>query len=107
MYWETLPNWFWTIYYIFLLATLGTAIFRFFNKHDKILSIVCIIFTLTIPIVSFFYSFGRARGMNEFEHLLNQFFQGAVWSIFTLIGYLFLLIWWSLFLFKKKSYGSD
>ncbi len=30
--------------------------------------------------------------MNEFEHLVSQLQQGAIWSVFTIIGYLFLLL---------------
>lgn len=32
MYWETLPNWVWIIYYTFILATLGTAIVSIVKK---------------------------------------------------------------------------
>ncbi|MDF2680940.1 MAG: rane protein [Brevibacillus sp.] len=41
--------------------------------------------------------------MNEFEHFISQLQQGAIWSLFTIIGYLFLLAWWVLFLFKIKT----
>ena len=29
--------------------------------------------------------------MNEFEHLFSQLRQGAVWTIFTVIGYIFFI----------------
>ncbi|WP_438824948.1 hypothetical protein [Bacillus sp. JJ722] len=103
MYWETLPNWFWAIYYLFLLTTLGTAIFSVVKKKHQRLSILAIVFTISIPIVSLINSIGRAEGMNEFEHLVSQLQQGAIWSIFTIIGYLFLLVCWVLFLFKSKT----
>ncbi|WP_311520271.1 hypothetical protein [Paenibacillus albidus] len=82
--------------------TLGTAIFSVAKKRHKILSILAIIFTVTIPIVSLINSIGRTEGRNEFEHLVSQLQQGAIWSIFATIGYLFLLVWWGLFLFKSK-----
>ncbi|MEC1184429.1 hypothetical protein [Bacillus altitudinis] len=101
--WETLPNWFWALYYLFFLTTLGTAIFSVVkNKHSG-LSILTIVFTVTIPMISLINSIGRVEGMNEFEHLFSQLRQGAVWSIFTVIGYIFLLVWWVLILFKSKS----
>jgi hypothetical protein len=105
MHWETLPNWFWAIYYLFLLTTLGTALFSVIRKKMKSLSIsiLAIIFAVTAPIISLINSIGRAEGMNEFEHLISQLQQGAIWSIFTIIAYLFLLVWWILFLLKSKT----
>ncbi|MFP7237255.1 hypothetical protein [Bacillus altitudinis] len=100
---ETLPDWFWALYYLFFLATLGTAIFSVVKNKHRGLSILTIGFTVTIPIISLINSIGRVEGMNEFEHLFSQLRQGAVWAIFTVIGYIFLLVWWVLILFKSKS----
>ena len=102
MYWETLPNWFWAINYLFLLTTLGTAIFCVIKRKMKGLSVTAIVFTLIVPIVSLINSIGRVEGMNEFEHLVSQFQQGAIWSVFVIIGYLFLLVWWVLFFFRNQ-----
>ncbi|WLR42757.1 hypothetical protein LC087_00465 [Bacillus carboniphilus] len=105
--WETLPKWFWVIYYLFLLTTLGTAFFTLGIRKIKSLSfilsglsVIAILFTLIIPIISLIASIGRKEGMNEFEHLVSQLQQGAAWSIFVTIGYLFLLFWWLIFLFN-------
>lgn len=103
MYWETLPNWFWTIYYLFILTTLGTAIFSVVNKKIKSLSFLAIIFTIAVPVVSLINSIERTQEVNELEHLVNQLQQGAIWSVFCVIGYLFLLIWWVLFFLKNKT----
>ena len=100
---ETLPGWFWAIYYFVLLTTLVTAIYSVVRKRIMSLSIFAIIFTITVPIISLLNSIGRAEEMNEFEHLISQLQQGAFWSIFTTIGYLFLLVWWFLYLFKSKN----
>ncbi|QHA90863.1 hypothetical protein [Bacillus sp. N1-1] len=102
MEWDTLPSWFWVIYYLFLLTTLGTTIYSVVKRKMKGLSIVAILFTVTVPIIVLINSIGRAEGMNEFEHLVSQLQQGAIWSYFTSIGYLFLLLWWVLFLFKSR-----
>ena len=101
--WETLPGWFWALYYLFFLATLGTAIFGVMKKKHGGLSILAIVITITVPSISLLNSIGRIEGMNEFEHLFSQLQQGTVWSIFTVIGYVFLLIWWVLILFRSKS----
>ncbi|WP_349409687.1 hypothetical protein [Pseudalkalibacillus sp. SCS-8] len=108
MHWEPLPNWFWLIYYFLLFATLGTAIVNVAKKKVMFLSVVAILFTVTIPIISLINSIGRAEGINEFEHFVSQLQQGAVWSIFTIIGYLFLLLWWAFLLYKnvkKQPHG--
>ena len=105
--WETLPNWFWIILYLFLLATLGTDIFSLVRRKMKYLPIIIIIFILTVPIVSLINSMERAEGMNEFDYLVYELQQGAIWSLFTITGYLFLLVWWIVFLFKNDSKKND
>jgi hypothetical protein len=99
---ETLPSWFWIIYYLFLFITLGTAIFSLIRKKIISLSIIAIVFTITVPIISLLNSIGRAEGLNEFEHLVNQLQQGSIWSIYAIIAYLYLLVWWVLFFNKSK-----
>lgn len=103
MYLETLPNWFWILYYLVLFITLGTAIACVVKKRMKGLSLTVIVFTFLVPIISLINSIGREEGKNEFEHLVSQFQQGAIWAIFVIIAYLFLFIWWVLFLLKSKA----
>lgn len=102
MYWETLPNWFWALFYLFLLITIGTATYSIVKKLMNGLSIVAIVFTGIVPIIGLINSLGRAEGMNEFEHLVSQLQQGAIWAIIVIIGCLYLLVSWFLFLFKSK-----
>ncbi len=100
---ETLPNWFWTIYYLFLLVTLGTALLSVIKRKMSRLSFIAIVLTLAIPLVSLINSIGRPEEMDEFEYLVSQLQQGAIWSVFVMVGYLFLIVWWGLFLFKSKA----
>ena len=100
---ETLPNWFWTLYYLVLLITVGAAIFYVVHRRLKGLSILAIVFALTIPVISIINSIGRTEGMDEFEYLVSQFQQGAIWTVFVIIGYLYLIVWWVLFLLKSKT----
>ena len=100
---ETLPNWFWTIYYLFLLVTLGTALLSVIKRKMSRLSFIAIVLTLAIPLVSLINSIGRPEEINEFEYLVSQLQQGAIWSVFIMVGYLFLIVWWGLFLFKSKA----
>lgn len=101
MYWETVPNWFLIIYYLFLLVTLGTATFNIIRKQMTSLSILAVSFTLTVPLVFLINSIGREEGLNELEYLVNQLQQGSIWSIYTTMGLLYLLVWWVLF-FRRK-----
>lgn len=102
MYWETLPGSVWVIYYLFLFLTLGTGILNVIRKRMLGLSIIAIFLTITVPIVSMLNSVGRAEGRNEFEHLVAQLQQGAIWSIYSFIGFLYLFVFWTVFFLKNK-----
>ncbi|MGN8842482.1 hypothetical protein ACTNDN_06610 [Niallia sp. HCP3S3_B10] len=102
MYWETLPSWVWLIYYLFLFLTLGSGILNVFQKRMLGLSIIAIVTTITVPIISMLNSIGRAKGINELEHLAAQLQQGSIWSIYAVIGFLYLFVYWVLFFIKYK-----
>jgi hypothetical protein len=102
MFWETLPSWVWVIYYLFLFLTLGTGILNVIRKRMLGLSVIAIILTITVPIISMLNSIGRAEGMNEYGHLVAQLQQGSIWSIYAVIGSLYLFVYWALFLIKNK-----
>ena len=78
MYWETLPSWVWVFYYLFSFLTLGIGIFNVIRKRMLGLSIIAIVLTITVPIISMLNSIERAKGMNEFEHLVAQLQQGSI-----------------------------
>lgn len=101
MYWENKPNWFWIIYYLFLLATLGTALFNVIRMRMISLSVITIVLTVSVPIISFANSIGREKGVNEFEHLVTHLQQGSFWSIYVIIAFLYLLVWWGMFLIRN------
>ncbi|MGE7133336.1 hypothetical protein [Lysinibacillus xylanilyticus] len=106
MYWETLPNWVWIIYYLLIIATLGSAIFSVIRKKMMILSFITIFITKTIPIISIINSIGREKGVDEFEHLVTHLQQGSPWAIYAIISYLYILVWWVMFLIKNKESSS-
>ncbi len=103
MYWESLPKLFWIIYYLFFIISFGTAIFNVIRIKMVSLSVITIVIAVSVPIISFANSIGREKGVNEFEHLVAQLQQGSFWSIFVIIAFLYLLVWWVLFLFKNKK----
>ncbi|MFJ7736454.1 hypothetical protein ACIQ2D_08920 [Lysinibacillus sp. NPDC097287] len=94
MYWETLSDWVWIIYYLFLIATLGTAIFNVIRMKMISLSVITIVLTLSVPIITVANSIGREKGVNEFEHLVTHLQQGSFWSVSVIIAFLYLLVWW-------------
>ncbi|MGM7723689.1 hypothetical protein [Metabacillus sp. Hm71] len=100
---ETLPAWFWLIYYSFLLITFGTVIYSLIRKRNIRMSITGIVFLMTVPVISLLGCIGRGEGQNEFEYIFAQFLQGAVWSIYVVIGYLFLIVWWFVSFFNNKN----
>lgn len=106
MYWETLLNWVWIIYYTFILATLGASILSIIRKKNIILSIISAVLTITIPIISIINSIGREKGVDEFEHLIAHLQQGSPWSIYAVTGFFYLVVWWAIFLIKRKRRKS-
>ncbi|MFB0832662.1 hypothetical protein ACEU2D_24115 [Brevibacillus laterosporus] len=100
---ETLPNWFWIIYYLFLLATLKTALFSLVKKQVlRIVSSFTIIFVCTIPFIGLIHSIERQDGLNEFEYFRGQLQQGEMWTTYSIVGYVYLLVWWGLVIRKEK-----
>ncbi|MGJ7922604.1 hypothetical protein [Neobacillus sp. LXY-4] len=102
MFGETLPSWFWVIYYLFLFVTLGIAIMCVIRKKMKVISIITIVLTITVPINSMLNSIGRAKGDNELEHLVTQLQLGSIWSFYAVVGYLYLIAFWVMLLVKYK-----
>jgi hypothetical protein len=98
---DTLPAWFWAVYYFFFLTTFGTAAWSIGKKKHRWLSALSILFTVTIPAVGMTNSIGRADEMNELEYLISQLRQGAGWSLYSVMGYVFLAGWLIFFVFNS------
>jgi hypothetical protein len=103
MYWETLPGWFWAIYYSILFSSMAAAVYCIVKKQLKIPSVILFFFVLSVPIASMAASTERGRGINEMEYFIGQLQQGAGWTLFSLAGYLYLMLWWFLFFFRKRN----
>ncbi|WP_078379744.1 hypothetical protein [Sutcliffiella halmapala] len=97
MYWETLPSWFWFIYYLFLFATFGTAVSSLIKKRLVIYSFIVFVLVLTIPVNGMINGIERGPGLNELEHLIQSFQQREGWSLFIVTGFVILFIWWIVF----------
>ncbi|MGG1661288.1 hypothetical protein [Brevibacillus sp. NRS-1366] len=97
---ETLPFWLWIIYYLIMFMTLVAAIRSLFQKKMIMFSFIVSLYTVSIPIISLGSSIGRAEGLNEFSHFFQELQHNSPWSLFVMIGYLCILLWWALLFIK-------
>ena len=79
---ESLPDWFWTLYIIFLFLSLITGIVGLVRQWFSTLSAITIALSLLAPLVSFVYSVQRPAGVTELGYLLAQLKTGDLWAIF-------------------------
>lgn len=93
----TLPAWFWTLYYAFLIITFGVSIFAIMKKRNRVLSIINLVIVITVPVISFINSLGRSAP-DELQHLIIHLMRGSLWAIYAFVGYLFILVWWFYFI---------
>ncbi|MFS1511773.1 hypothetical protein VQL36_04950 [Chengkuizengella sp. SCS-71B] len=91
---ETLPSWFWLMYYLFLLVTIAVAIHSITKRKITILSIITIITTITLPPAFIIEAMGRYPGLNEFEFLIIQLQEGYKSSAYVALCHLMLVVWW-------------
>ena len=94
MYWESLPSWIWAIYYILFLVTISVAVFSIIRNKLRKFSVLTVVITLMMPIIAFLNSVGRKEGIDEWQHLVMELQQGALWAIFILIAAIYLIVWW-------------
>ncbi len=99
---ETLPAWFWVMYYAYIFASVVASIHAIRKQRLIWLSTLHIGFIFIIPIFGFANAIGRMEG-NELDHLIRGLKNFELWSISELVGYAYSLFWWGLYLFKKKN----
>lgn len=104
MYWESLPSWIWAIYYILFLVMISVAVFSIIRNKLRKFSALTVVITLMMPIIAFLNSVGRKEGIDEWQHLVMELQQGALWAIFILIAAIYLIVWWGLFFFKNMRW---
>lgn len=96
-----LPHWFWFIYYLFLLVVFLVGVNNVFKKRIYILSVIVVILTIIVPITSIVNSLFLDFGTNELTHLISELQAGAKWSVFAILGYIYMVIYISIFFIKK------
>ena len=103
MFFNSMPTWFWIIYYLFLISSLIISLIHFVKNKNKIFSILSILFTITIPLIGILNSIERSTGINEFEYLFIQLQKGSPWAIYSIIGYLYLFIFLIVTFIKSRK----
>ena len=103
MFFESMPKWFWAIYYLFLISSLTIALIAFKQNNNKTFSILAILFAITIPLIGILNSIERTQGINEFEYLFIQLQKGSLWAIYSILGYLYLFIFYILTFVKSRK----
>jgi len=103
VFFESMPNWFWAIYYLFLISSLTIALIAFKQNNNKTFSILAILFAITIPLIGILNSIERTQGINEFEYLFIQLQKASLWAIYSVLGYLYLFIFCILTFVKSRK----
>lgn len=89
-----MPALFWRIYYSVLFIFLVSGILNCYHfQKDKLktkLNIINLIFIVSIPVVSLLNSINRNG--NEYDHFMYSLKQFDIWAIYTMIGYLYIII---------------
>lgn len=99
---ETLPGWFWLIYYLFLIGTLLCSSISIWKKKNVGLSVITIFITILTPILFLPFSIGRTKG-NEFDHLISKTLQADMFAIFCLLGFSLIIFWWVFSIITLKN----
>ena len=98
---ETLPVWFWSIYYFFILGTLVMSLISIFRKRNAILSAITFLFSIIAPVIVFGIAIGRPSGSNEISFIFSEAISGNFWAIFVIFVFCEMLFWWI-----KKLYSD-
>jgi ABC-type branched-subunit amino acid transport system permease subunit len=72
MYWETMPVWVSIVHLLFNAAIIGTAIYCLIRFQKINLSIFTLVVLIIVQMVGLLNSIRREKGVNEWEHLVNQ-----------------------------------
>jgi hypothetical protein len=102
MYWNTLSVWLWIVYYLFLLIMFSSTIFSIIRKRMVAYSMVALLITITLPMVGVINSIDRPIEQSEWDHLLTQLKQGALWAFYSIAGHAYLVSWLAVFLWNLK-----
>ncbi|KIL46411.1 hypothetical protein [Jeotgalibacillus campisalis] len=103
---ETLPIWFWLIYYLFIAATAASAIFSIVHKRNRVMAFLILFLSFLIPVAGLVNGIARPEGQNEYDHWFSAFQEGEAWALFVVAGHALQLVWWMWFIFKFKPWHT-
>ncbi|MHA7098805.1 hypothetical protein [Priestia aryabhattai] len=98
---HSLPDWFWIIFHLAILLTIGLNIVFVIKRKYSIISLVNLPLMFILYIAFFIKGFSRDENLNEYQYLVKSIEDGAVWAIFVALGHLYFTIWWFIVLKKK------
>lgn len=99
---ETLPYWFWIIYYMFIVVSVGVSIFAMYKKNHIVLSSINIFAVISFYFVGLIGNIGRPEG-TELDFFKQNLAEGKFWAIYIVICVFFVLFWWFKFLTNKSN----
>ncbi|PAV29764.1 hypothetical protein CIL05_10390 [Virgibacillus profundi] len=98
---ETLPGWFLIIFLMFLFLTFIISAICYARAVQTTISVIALILSLAIPLINLVFSAQRSGEMNGYEYLIAQLQDGNWWAILIIVGYVYLIVWWVLFINKQ------
>ncbi|WP_042222169.1 hypothetical protein [Oceanobacillus manasiensis] len=101
--WESLPSWLVWPYGLFILSTIGMAIWSISKKRMQDLAYPALAMAIITPIATIFYLIGRGAGVNEFEYIMQNVVKGDIMAIFIFALYGYLIFWWVVTAIKWKT----
>lgn len=103
---ETLPNWFWILYYglSLFIFTVGVVMI---SKKEFVLESISSLAILALSLIAvFFISFNREEGFNELEWFIKLFTEQNIATILLGVGFLYQCHYMYMVfqrIFKKRS----
>lgn len=87
----TLPPLFWICYYMLIILLIFYFVTLLRNKKYKVISTFSLISILILLVYQIFITIERTSGYNEFQYLLELFFNANIHAIFVLFLYVFII----------------
>ncbi|WP_282137466.1 hypothetical protein [Rossellomorea aquimaris] len=100
---ETLPQWFWILYYSLTILTIASAILSIKKQGYIWRAMLTIFVTISIPVVGMVNGIYREQNQNELEQWLSHLGKGKLWAFYLLLGYIYVFVWWVLLIRNKVS----
>jgi len=95
---ETEATWVWIVVYSILIGSAAASLFAIITKRLVRLSWLHLVFIVSGYVTFLIHAFGRQDYRTEFEWLVQEFREGAVWAIYVIASYVYTIAWWVRFI---------